>query len=93
MVQGSENQQEMSDHSRSPQRGSVERPSNFRFGLNPNTKIGGAYANMPAKGLSGGPMRGIHPKPFRPMAMCGIAFFVNRPQGGPPGGKARLVEI
>ena len=45
-------------------RRSVERPSNFRFGLNPNTKIGGAYANMPAKGLSGGPMRGIHPKPY-----------------------------
>lgn len=42
----------------------MERPSNFRFGLNPNTKIGGAYANMPAKGLSGGPMRGIHPKPY-----------------------------
>ena len=54
----------MLPHSRSPRRNAVERPSNLRFGLNPSTKIGGTYAGIPAKGLSGGPMRGIHPKPF-----------------------------
>lgn len=83
MVQDRSDQQEGSSHqgsqSRSPQRSNVERPSNFRFGLNPNTKIGGAYANMPAKGLSGGPMRGIHPKPFaRGLKMSKLNDHINK---------------
>ena len=56
-------QHSQSDRHSSHQPYTLQKPRRLkqRFGLDPKTQIGGAA--LPS-GLGGGPMKGIHPKPF-----------------------------